>query len=244
MAQAEPVGEALPSGEEGATDVLVPADGALIDRFVEEGALLDEVAQQKQVFAQMLRREVQNTIADARKVMADNPALANQDLKLALQNVERAPELGAGVRAQLVDKLQTTLREVQRAASIKDELDRAQEAQIAADRERRLLMDRLARDREKVKQLVDRFDALLDERTLRRGRRSCRCYRRDGSRRGDAPYGRCLRPFSERINTFSKSCVRPGGETGLRPFIKWNSPVFRSRVTHRLFILILKYGRS
>ena len=47
---------------------------------------------------------------------------------------------------------------------IKDELDRAQEVQIAADRERRLLMDRLARDREKVKQLVDRFNALLDER--------------------------------------------------------------------------------
>ena len=51
------------------------------------------------------------------KVMADNPALANQDLKLALQNVERAPELEADVRAQLVDKLQTSLREVQRAAS-------------------------------------------------------------------------------------------------------------------------------
>jgi hypothetical protein len=108
LAQAEPAGEALPNGEDRPNDVLVPADGALIDRFVEEGILLDEVAQKKQVFAQMLRREVQNTITDARKVMADSPALANQQLKLALQNVERAPELEADVRAQLVHKLPPT----------------------------------------------------------------------------------------------------------------------------------------
>ena len=67
LAQAEPAGAALPNGEDRPNDVLVPADGALIDRFVEEGILLDEVAQQKQVFAQMLRREVQNTITDARQ---------------------------------------------------------------------------------------------------------------------------------------------------------------------------------
>ena len=47
--------------------------------------------------------------------------------------------------------------------SIKDELDAAREEELAAARERRLLNDRMARDREKEKQLVDRFNALVDE---------------------------------------------------------------------------------
>ena len=85
-------------------------------------------------------------------------------MKLALQNVERAPELNPDVRAQLIDKLQIALREVQRSASIKDELDAAREEELAAARERQLLNDRLARDIEKEKQLIDRFNALIDER--------------------------------------------------------------------------------
>src|SRR6185295_16907176 len=53
--------------------------------------------------------------------------------------------------------------EAQHQAAIKDELDAARQEEQAAARERRLLNDRLARDREKEKQLVDRFDALIDE---------------------------------------------------------------------------------
>ena len=121
-----------------------PQDGALVDRFDEGGALLDEVEQQKRVFAQMLRREVENTVIDARRTMANDPDAAGQQLKLTLQNVERAPELNPDVRSQLIDKLQIALREVQRQASIKDELDAAREEQLAAARERQLLNERLA----------------------------------------------------------------------------------------------------
>src|SRR5262249_37802512 len=89
---------------------------------------------------------------------------ASQQLKLALQNVERAPELSPDMRAQLIDKLQIALREVQRAASIKDELDAAREQEMAAARERQLLNERLTRNQEKIKQLIDRFQSLMDER--------------------------------------------------------------------------------
>ena len=95
--------------------------------------------------------------------MSDDPETAIQDLKLALQNVERSPELNPDMRAQLIDKLQIALREAQRRRSIKDELDAAREEQLAAARERRLLNERLTRNREKEKQLVDRFNALIDE---------------------------------------------------------------------------------
>ncbi len=140
-----------------------PSDGALVDQFDEGGALMDLVEQQKRVFGQMLRREVENTVIDARRSMANNPQAAGQQLKLALQNVERAPELNPEVRLQLIDKLRIALREVQRQASMKDELDAAREEEIAAEREIQLINERLARDVERQKQLIGRFSALIDE---------------------------------------------------------------------------------
>ncbi|MCC7475554.1 MAG: VWA domain-containing protein, partial [Pirellulales bacterium] len=140
-----------------------PAEGAITDQFAGQGALLDEVEQQRRVFGQMLRREVENAVVDARKLMGNDPQTAIQNLKLTLQNVERAPELAPDVRAQLVDKVSAALREAQHQAVIKDELDAEQEEELAAARERRLLTDRMARSREKEKQLVDRFASLVDE---------------------------------------------------------------------------------
>ena len=121
---------------ERAPDEPFPAEGALTDQFAEEGEFLDTVEEQRRVFAQMLRREVENTVIDARRHMAEDPEAASQALKLALQNVERAPELSPGIRAQLIDRLQIALREVQRAAAIKDELDAEREEELAAARER------------------------------------------------------------------------------------------------------------
>jgi tetratricopeptide (TPR) repeat protein len=141
----------------------VPAPGALTDRFAPDGGLLDEMEQNRRVFEQMLRRQIENTTIDARRKMTEDPDTAIQDLKLALENVERAPELSPAMRAQLIDRLQIALREAQRAAINKVELDAAKDAQIAAARERRMLNERLARNREKEKQLVDRFQALVDE---------------------------------------------------------------------------------
>ncbi len=144
-------------------DVAFPAPGSITDRFAPEGELLDEMEQQRRVFSQMLRREVENIVIDARDIMSDDPQTAIQRLKLALQNVEQSTALAPAMRATLIDKLQIALREAQRAAVIKDDLDAAREEQLAAARERRLLNQRLARDREKEKQLVDRFQALVDE---------------------------------------------------------------------------------
>ena len=51
-----------------------PAAGSLTDRFSGDGALLDEVEQQRRVFGQMLRREVENAVIDARKTMSERSA--------------------------------------------------------------------------------------------------------------------------------------------------------------------------
>jgi hypothetical protein len=161
QAPVPPQGAAVPASAP--TEMAFPQDGALVDQFDESGALLDQVEEQRRVFSQLLRREVENSVIDARRMMADDPEAAGQQLKLTLQNVERAPELNPDMRSQLIDKLQIALREVQRQASIKDELDAAREEQIAAARERELINQRLARDIERTKQLVGRFNALVDE---------------------------------------------------------------------------------
>jgi hypothetical protein len=144
-------------------DAGFPPAGSLTDRFAGEGELLDEVEERRRVLGQLMRREIENTIADARSTMADDPEAAIQDLKLAMQNVERAPELNPDVRAQLIDRLQIAIREAQRQAVIKDELDAEREEELAAARERRLLEERFARERELETQLVARYNALMDE---------------------------------------------------------------------------------
>ena len=150
--------------EEVVVEQSFPRDGALVDQFDQDGALLDRVEQQKRVFSQMLRREVENVVIDARRMMAGDPQAAGQQLKLALQNVARAPELNPDMRSQLIDKLRIALREVQRQAAIKDELDAARQEQLAVARERQLINERLARDIEREKQLIGRFGSLMDER--------------------------------------------------------------------------------
>lgn len=131
---------------------------------VADGRFLNSVDRNRSVFAQLLEKEVQTSIATARDQMSRDPEQAIQDLKLTKQSVERAPELVASVRVGLIDRLESALREASRQSVIKDELDRERAETLAAAEERRLLLDRMAQKRERMKQLVERFDALIDER--------------------------------------------------------------------------------
>ncbi|MEM6654411.1 MAG: hypothetical protein AAF596_01285 [Planctomycetota bacterium] len=150
-----------------------PAGPIFIDEFdvqnypapsvVADGSYVDSVERRNRVFAQMLEKEVQAVISMARDKMSDSPEDAIQQLKLAMQNVEDAPELLANVRASLMDRLETSLRQASQASVLKDARDREQREAEAAGRERRLLLDRFEREREKERQLMSRFEALIDE---------------------------------------------------------------------------------
>jgi tetratricopeptide (TPR) repeat protein len=182
VAQAAPVPAATPSNElnlvrsaqapgaplpppagQPAADQTAPVPGSLTDRFAPQGQLLDEVEQRRRAKGQMMRREVENAAINARRIMADDPQTAIQNLKLTLHYVEQAGDVSPDLRAQLTDKLQIALREAQYQASIKDERDALRQEEQAAGREWRMLNDKLLRDREKEKQLVARFGALINE---------------------------------------------------------------------------------
>ena len=138
-------------------------DTSLIEEVATGSTLLDQVEQERRVIAEMLSKEIENGVIDARSAMSSNPRKAIQDLKLSLESIRRAPDLDAAKRAELISKLQTALKEARFQASLKDEIDRQREEELASLRERKLLNERLARSVEKEKQLMSRFNALIDE---------------------------------------------------------------------------------
>jgi tetratricopeptide (TPR) repeat protein len=147
--------EAAPAAE--------PANPLLLEGTAPGGGFLDEVERERRVFVGMLEREITNAVIAARERMRTEPQAVIQELKLALENVRRAPDIDAGKRAELEDKLQIALREAMRQSEIKDELDRLRDEEVAAAREQRYLEDQLARRIERESQLMSRFNALMDE---------------------------------------------------------------------------------
>ncbi len=139
------------------------ADDGLLEATASGGLLLDQVEQERRVVAELLAKEVENATIDARTLMSTDPESAIQDLKLSLESVKRAPDLDATKRAELISKLQTSLREAHYQASLKDELDRLREEELAAIRERKMLNADLMRRIDKEDQLLERFEALIEE---------------------------------------------------------------------------------
>ena len=143
---------------------LPPAEPGLLERRGPDGAFLDEVEQERIVYQRVLETEVQNTVREARERMANEPQIAIQDLKLAMENVSRAANLDPAKRAELEDKLRIALKEATRQAGLKDELDRLRDEELAAAREAKYLNAQLEQRISREQQLMDRFNALMDER--------------------------------------------------------------------------------
>jgi hypothetical protein len=143
------------------TDETVPAGGR--DRLPGEGEFLNEVEQQRAVLAGQVQAEVSASINRARTTMRTDPDSATNDLKLSLEGVRSAPELAPGVKLQLVDQLQSALREASRQAQVKAERD-VRNAAVAAEAEQLAQMNRELIDGQNRKtQLTDRFNALMAE---------------------------------------------------------------------------------
>ena len=111
----------------------------------------------------MITAEVQTAINHARGQMGQNPEAAIQELKTQLENVKRSPDLRPEVRDQLVDQLQGAIRT-------------GDQRQIEDNQRRKEHLERLARRRsgscstenllgkqQKLHQLMERFNSLMDE---------------------------------------------------------------------------------
>ncbi len=129
----------------------------------EAGAFLDSVESVKRVQAEAVQAEVETRLNTASQRMSSDPTGAHQDLKVLLERVNTDPDLSADVRSQLVGRIQSSLREAGRVTiEVESRRAHAEENKAAAVEAERLVED-TARKRQKIKQLLDRFNSLLDE---------------------------------------------------------------------------------
>ncbi len=128
-----------------------------------EGAFLQSIDNQRKVITDLVRTEVENELRIARGQMATDPTAVEQSLKLMMQRVMQTAELTAEVRAQLRGQLEIAMREASRRASTKEVIDQQVQESRAAALDRLRIADALTRNQEKLKQLMDRFDSLMDE---------------------------------------------------------------------------------
>ena len=129
----------------------------------ESGAFLDKVETEKRVQSEAIQAEVETGLSEARQKMSTDPKTASQALKVLLEGVATEPDLGAEVRSQLSGRIQSAIREAGRITIEVDSRRAHAEENKAAAIEAERLVDELARKRQKIKQLLDRFNSLLDE---------------------------------------------------------------------------------
>ncbi|MGA7702882.1 MAG: hypothetical protein WCB27_25085, partial [Thermoguttaceae bacterium] len=108
--------------------------------------------------------EVMNVLNKSRSLMSTDPELAAQSLRMELEKVRQVPQLDPDVRDQFVDSLQGALREASvRKAEVEQQRQQRLESKAIAS-ERLLAAKRLERAQMTMKELFERFNALLAER--------------------------------------------------------------------------------
>jgi hypothetical protein len=136
--------------------------GLAAELLAEPPGLFINVEAERRVLTGKVRAEVEHGLSAARKLMAINPAQAEQDLKLTLEQLELVP-IDAEIRDQLRREVSSAIRlSRQRRIEIEQQTAVAQERRAAAQEQERL-SDNLATQQQRLKQIVDRFDSLMDE---------------------------------------------------------------------------------
>ena len=138
-----------------------------LQEFVQtEGAsgLLDQATQERRLNNEIIRSEVNQTLAAAREQVRTDPNTAIIDLKTLREAVRQAPDLDADVRAQLLDRIDNALRQSNQRKIEKDERDRMLRANRAQSLERQRLLELARRDDELIATYIQQFNSRLDER--------------------------------------------------------------------------------
>jgi len=157
LKQAEPTVDELP-----AADSLPPSPAG--DASLDEPATeLAEMQAMRRVAGQALERDVAVRIRDARQMLATDPDRARDMLKDAREMVVRSTDLDAAARDRLVTQIEMRVREANIRAREKVECELAEERRAAIGRERQRLNTELEAKEAKLKQLVNRYNALVEE---------------------------------------------------------------------------------
>ena len=141
-----------------------PPDGPAAASTASPGpSLLDRTVIERRRIGELIEREVEAGLAGTAASMAQNPSAALAELKTLQHLVRMAPELSAELRARLSGRLESALQTAtRRDAEFQERQLAAAQARAAAE-ERMLVAGNLASRQERIKQLSERFDALMHE---------------------------------------------------------------------------------
>ncbi|MBL7039805.1 MAG: hypothetical protein ISR77_14305, partial [Pirellulaceae bacterium] len=146
-------------------DAAAPAQpgGGLLAELGDEGAFLNSVQNTEEVMRQKIQAEVEEELSDARDRLGSNPQGAKNDLKLLQETVENSTDLDPDSRAQLLDQVQSAIREAGRRAYEEESRRALAEENRAASEDRQQLVKELAEKRQKIKQMMVKFNSMMDE---------------------------------------------------------------------------------
>ena len=150
------------------TAATLPTSGStLIDEVLaEEGGkgILDSTESERKVQEGLIKARVEKELSDARRDLGTNPDGIEQSLKSLAELIKLAEALSSETRSQLLSQVQTAIREARRQGSVvKEKIAREKEKEAQAREQQRILRDLDLRT-QKLKQVMDRFDSLMEER--------------------------------------------------------------------------------
>ncbi|NMC19002.1 MAG: hypothetical protein GYA33_01170, partial [Thermogutta sp.] len=125
--------------------------------------LAAQVLKDRAILVDAVTQDVRTKLNEARKRMATNPEDVREDLKELLDQVLRTPDLPAEVREQLADQVRAAIRQADARVIEWNEQQRRAAAQEAQALERKLLTESLLAREEKLTQLMERFNSLMEE---------------------------------------------------------------------------------
>lgn len=141
---------------------------ALIDEVLaqqpsEGRGILDSTEADRKVQEGLIKARVESELSDARREMGTNPDGAEQNLKSLAELLNVTASLGSETRSQLLSQVQNAMRAARRQSGVvKEKIAREREREAQAREQQRVLRD-LDLKTQRLKQVMDRFDALMEE---------------------------------------------------------------------------------
>jgi hypothetical protein len=163
------VNAAPPPAPEPGLEVPTSVSGsALIDEVLaqdkaEGRGILDDTEGDRKVQEGLIKARVEKELSDARTGMGTDPDGVEQSLKSLSEMIKLAGALSAETRAQLQSQVHSAVRAARRESGIvKEKIAREREREAQAREQLRLVRD-LDLKTQRLKQVMDRFDSLMEE---------------------------------------------------------------------------------
>ncbi|HEX5033106.1 MAG TPA: hypothetical protein VFW62_01380, partial [bacterium] len=155
--------------EDPAPETTSPTSGSvLIDEILAQperdgGGILNTSEAERKIQEGLIKARVEAELSAARREMGSNPDGAEQNLKALAELLHVAQSLGGETRSTLLSQVQNAIRAARRQGSIvKEKIARERERE-AQGREQEQLVRGLELKTQRLKQVMERFDALMEE---------------------------------------------------------------------------------